>query len=175
MRYKSRRKKKIALGSQQYEKNLQKAHNLVQNMANLAIFKPSETYKNSSKVKYLFTFELKKSIPPMRSKFFCQKRVFRRIVDCNWYKYLVRKFNISRNSCIFFLLDGGWSFWIASIWAFNGVIVFVSITFPKKLTRVRKNVIYQGLLSSVRVVMSNNIFLDCEDFVIGLWLHKNIV
>ena len=45
---------------------------------------------------------------------------------------------ISRNSCIFFLFESGWSFWIASMREFNGVVVFLSIMCPRKFTRVRK-------------------------------------
>ena len=42
---------------------------------------------------------------------------------------------------------------------FNGVIVFLSIICPRIFTHVRKNVIYPGLLSCFRVVISDDIFL----------------
>ena len=45
------------------------------------------------------------------------------------------------HSWIFFLLEGGWSFWIASRRDFNGVIVFLSKMCPRNFTRVKKNVI----------------------------------
>ena len=44
---------------------LQNAHNLDQNMAILAIFKPPELYKKLSEVKYHLKFELRKSISSM--------------------------------------------------------------------------------------------------------------
>ena len=42
---------------------------------------------------------------------------------------------------------------------FNGVIVFLSIICPRNFTRVRKSVIYLGLLSSFLVVIFDDIFL----------------
>ena len=40
---------------------------------------------------------------------------------------------------VFFLFEGRWSFWMASIRGFNGVIVFFFSTIcPRNFTRVRK-------------------------------------
>ena len=50
-------------------------------------------------------------------------------------------------------------FSIASMRDFNGVIVFVSIIFPRSVKHLRKKVIYPGLLSCFRVVISDDIFL----------------
>ena len=50
--------------------------------------------------------------------------------------YLLRKFTIPRNSRIFFLFEGGWSFWIAPMRDFNGVLVFLSIKCPRNFTRL---------------------------------------
>ena len=41
---------------------------------------------------------------------------------------------------------------------FNGVIVFLSIICPRILHVLEKNVIYPGLLSCFRVVISDNFF-----------------
>ena len=48
------------------------------------------------------------------------------------------KFNIPKNSCFFFLCEGGCSFWIASIREIKGVILFLSKICPRNFTRVRK-------------------------------------
>ena len=58
---------------------------------------------------------------------------------------------------------------------FDEVIVFLSIICPSNFTRVRKKVIYTGLLSSFRLVLSDKIFEDNEHFVFCLCFHKNIV
>ena len=44
-------------------------------MANLAIFKPPESYKKESELKYVFPFELKKPISSMRFKKFLSKTI----------------------------------------------------------------------------------------------------
>ena len=45
---------KFALRSQHYELTVHSAHNLVQNMGNMAIFKPPELYKKLAEVKFFF-------------------------------------------------------------------------------------------------------------------------
>ena len=57
-------------------------HNLVQNMENLAIFKPPELHKKNSEVKYLFTFEDRESISSMGYKKFSLKTIIS--IGENW-------------------------------------------------------------------------------------------
>ena len=45
---------------------------------------------------------------------------------------------------VFFLFEGDWSFWIASIRDLIGNIVFLSIKCPRNFTRVRKNCDFSG-------------------------------
>ena len=59
--------------------------------------------------------------------------------------------------------------------ALNGVIVFLSIIGPRNFTRVRKNVIYTGLMSCFRVVKSDDTFLTQWTFhplFVIAWKHR---
>ena len=58
--------------------------------------------------------------------------------SCILYTFLLKKFNIPRNSYTFYLFEGVSSFKIASMRDFIGVIMFLSIICPRNLTRVRK-------------------------------------
>ena len=46
-------------------------------------------------------------------------------VTAFYIRMYLRSLTFQKNSCIFVLFEGSWSFWIASMRDFNGVIVFL--------------------------------------------------
>ena len=66
-------------------------------MAKLAIFKPPELYKKLSEVKYLFSFELRKSISSMGYKKITLKNIIS--IGENW---LNKKNHTERQYFVFF-------------------------------------------------------------------------
>ena len=81
------------------------------------------------------------------------------------------KIEHSKKFLKFIFIRWGLKFIIASIHDFNAVIVLPLITCPRNLSRVRKSVIYLGLLSCFLLVKSgcrcfsytlNNFFFVCD-------------
>ena len=97
----------------------------------------------------------------VHSKLFCCLRMLENSVkyNCILYTYLLKKFNIPRSSCIFFLFESGWCFWIASMRDFNGVMCLFLYFVKGILLVLEKSVTYLGLLSCFLVVIIDDIFI----------------